>query len=234
MAAETNPFLHDGPLGASDAPWLGFADFCQAAVGRHVLEGGRPSALMATVLTAAAELRTRESRELGRLLVLKVAIRLDRSLGTAGVAALTYQLTHGGPALRATIPATLARMLPEAPPVDECVGTTLRHVGATVPSETGGLSDLARRMNVSRSRLSQRVFQQTGITFTGHVKLARMNLATRLLQETRHTVRAVAIAVGYAHAPNLDKQFRSHFHITPSQFRRLLGTSHTRSRPEMD
>jgi len=234
MSAETSPSSHDDTLPASDAFWLGFADLCQAAVGRHLLEGGRPSALMATVLTAAADLQSRESRELGRLLILKVAIRLDRSLGTAGVAALAYQLSHGGPAVRASIPPTLARMLPEAPPVDECVGTTLGHLGSAESPDAGRLSDLARRLNVSRSRLSQRVFQQTGLTFTGHLKLARMNIATRLLQETRQTVRAVATAVGYAHAPNLDKQFRSHFHITPTQFRRLLDTSQAKSSPELD
>jgi AraC-like DNA-binding protein len=178
---------------------------------------------MAEVLTAAGALRSSESRELGRLLILKVAIRLDRSLGAAGVAALSYHVANGGPSLRAAVPPSLARMLPDAPPVDAPVGAALRHLGSSSPGESVALATVAAHWSVSRPRLSQRVFQQTGVTFTGHLRLARMNIAARLLQDTSQTVGAIAAAAGYSHVPSLDKQFRQHFHITPSQFRRLVG-----------
>ena len=84
---------------------------------------------------------------------------------------------------------------------------------------------MAQNLRVSRSYLSRLVFKETGVTFNRHLQLARMNTAARLLQESELSIKEISSGTGYEHVPSFDRQFRSHFNLTPGDFRRAIRLS---------
>jgi len=52
-----------------------------------------------------------------------------------------------------------------------------------------------------------------------------MNTAARLLQESELSIKEISSGTGYEHVPSFDRQFRSHFKLTPGDFRRAVRVS---------
>jgi two-component system response regulator YesN len=107
--------------------------------------------------------------------------------------------------------------------VDSRVSAVLNYVRACHLQPDCRLSDIALSLRMSRSHLSRLVLKQTGVTFKGHLQLARMNTAARLLQETNLSIKEIASSTGYEHVPSFDRQFRHYFQVTPGRFRRLTS-----------
>jgi len=49
--------------------------------------------------------------------------------------------------------------------------------------------------------------------------------AARLLQESELSIKEISSGTGYEHVPSFDRQFRSHFNLTPGDFRRAVRLS---------
>jgi AraC-like DNA-binding protein len=109
--------------------------------------------------------------------------------------------------------------------VDPRVRTVLQYVESRHVNSACRLDDVARNLRVSRSYLSRLVFKETGVTFNRHLQLARMNTAARLLQESELSIKEISSGTGYEHVPSFDRQFRSHFNLTPGDFRRAVRLS---------
>jgi AraC-like DNA-binding protein len=220
---------HRGSL-PGDAPqaWLGFINTCQAAIGRSQLENvpGASSALMPTLLEAAGQLRTKAERDLSRFVIFKLATRLSRSARPGGYAAPLYLLDDGhggsgGPGQMAQSMRVVSRASGGSG-ADPRVGAVLRYIGDTHLLHSCRLAEIASYLRVSRSHLSRLVLKETGNTFKGHLTVARMSTASRLLQETSLSIKEIATQTGYGHVPSFDRQFRQYFHgVTPGKFRRL-------------
>ena len=109
--------------------------------------------------------------------------------------------------------------------IDPRVRTVLQYVESRHVNSACRLDDVARNLRVSRSYLSRLVFKETGVTFNRHLQLARMNTAARLLQESELSIKEISSGTGYEHVPSFDRQFRSHFNLTPGDFRRAVRLS---------
>jgi transcriptional regulator GlxA family with amidase domain len=80
--------------------------------------------------------------------------------------------------------------------------------------------ELAARLALGRSRFGHLFKAQTGLTLRKYVRAARLARAKLLLRDVRLRVEEVAWRCGYAHTPNLDREFEREFGLSPSDFRR--------------
>jgi AraC-like DNA-binding protein len=213
-------------LPSQSQDWLSFIDACQVAIGKSQLESSEGSpALIPVLLEAAGRLHTRAGRLLGRVVIFRIASRLNRTVGPADSVPPAYLLEDSHPAgrLASSYHSRGTGDNDDSSGVDSRVAQVLNYVRACHLQPDCRLADIAQNLRMSRSHLSRLVLKQTGVTFKGHLQLARMNTAARLLQETNLSIKEIASSTGYEHVPSFDRQFRHYFQVTPGRFRRLTG-----------
>lgn len=85
------------------------------------------------------------------------------------------------------------------------------------------LSQLAKKVHLSRSRFEHLFKQETGQTYTSYFQEVRMLKAVDFLKDTRLAITDVANKVGYGYLPNFDRDFKKRFGQTASEFRRKIS-----------
>lgn len=81
------------------------------------------------------------------------------------------------------------------------------------------ISETAKQIGVSRSRLSHLLTRETGFGFRAHLHGIRLLNAVELLSTTYLSVKEVAARVGYENTSSLDAQFRRWLGLIPTDFR---------------
>lgn len=197
--------------------WLDFLEECRQVLARsEENDPAQPAALTAAVFDAASRLHTRTARVLARVMITRLAERLATAPAPEkAVDRPPLDVTSADSLLQSSAPAV----------VDPRVRTVLQYVESRHVNSACRLDDVARNLRVSRSYLSRLVFKETGVTFNRHLQLARMNTAARLLQESELSIKEISSGTGYEHVPSFDRQFRSHFNLTPGDFRRAVRLS---------
>jgi AraC-like DNA-binding protein len=87
------------------------------------------------------------------------------------------------------------------------------------PSHPWTLEELAKRAGLSRTALAERFREAMGDTPLNHLRIVRMQRAMQLLAQTRHSLEAVAAAVGYRDAFGFSKVFKRTVGLSPKAFR---------------
>jgi AraC-like DNA-binding protein len=82
------------------------------------------------------------------------------------------------------------------------------------------LSNLARRVGLSRTRLADRFQHFLGESPMAYLAQWRLKLAAQILQSTGDSVAEVAAAVGYGSEAAFNRAFKREFDCPPGQFRR--------------
>lgn len=85
------------------------------------------------------------------------------------------------------------------------------------------LEGVAEKLSVSPNYLSTIMKKETGITFQQHIINEKMNIAKRLLDDTRMTIDEISAAVGYENYISFYNAFRKNNHMTPSEYRVRKG-----------
>jgi AraC-like DNA-binding protein len=221
---ETEMDEHGSPASPDvdeSAAWLDFLEECRKILSlSEEPETEDEAALTSALFDTASRLRTRTARVLARVMITRLAERLAIAPSTAKAAAAGVE--------RAPLSVSNADSLLQsgAPPIiDSRVRSVLQYVESRHVQSACRLDDVARNLRVSRSYLSRLVFKETGVTFNRHLQLARMNTAARLLQESELSIKEISSGTGYEHVPSFDRQFRSHFNLTPGDFRRAIRLS---------
>jgi AraC-like DNA-binding protein len=93
------------------------------------------------------------------------------------------------------------------------------------PSEPWNISDLAKRIGASRTRLIERFQHFLGESPIGYLMRWRLRLGAEILQSTDDTVVSVAEAVGYGSESAFNRAFKREFGVPPAQFRRGVAPS---------
>jgi AraC-like DNA-binding protein len=198
--------------------WLDFLEECRRVLSLgEQAEGAQPAVLTQGLFETASRLRTRTARVLARVMITRLAERL-------ATAPSAVKATVERPPLEAGNADSLLQS-PAPAVIDSRVRTVLQYVESRHVNSACRLDDVARNLRVSRSYLSRLVFKETGVTFNRHLQLARMNTAARLLQESELSIKEISSGTGYEHVPSFDRQFRSHFNLTPGDFRRAVRLS---------
>ncbi len=87
------------------------------------------------------------------------------------------------------------------------------------PAHPWTLDELAKRAGLSRTALAERFREAMGDTPLNHLRVVRMQRAMQLLAQTRHSLEAVAAAVGYRDAFGFSKVFKRTVGLSPKAFR---------------
>jgi AraC-like DNA-binding protein len=90
------------------------------------------------------------------------------------------------------------------------------------PEREWTVSDLARRVGVSRTRLSERFREFLGDTPMAYLAKWRLRLGADLLASTERSVSEVAVEVGYASESAFNRAFKKQYQIPPAQYRRKM------------
>ena len=85
------------------------------------------------------------------------------------------------------------------------------------------LEAVAEELAVSPNYLSTLIKKETGITFQQHIIQEKLNIARKLLDDTRMTIDEISVAVGYENYISFYNAFRKNTHMTPSEYRMKKG-----------
>lgn len=93
------------------------------------------------------------------------------------------------------------------------------------PAHRWTISDLARRVGLSRTRLAERFRHFLGESPMAYLAQWRLKLGAEFLQTTEHSVAEVAAAVGYGSEAAFNRAFKREYDCPPAQFRRKRHAS---------
>jgi AraC-like DNA-binding protein len=99
------------------------------------------------------------------------------------------------------------------------------------PARQWTISDLARRVGLSRTRLAERFRHFLEESPMAYLTKWRMKLGAEILLSTEDSVAEVAEAVGYGSEAAFNRAFRREFDCPPAQFRRTHRASPARRLP---
>src|SRR5262249_37741582 len=88
------------------------------------------------------------------------------------------------------------------------------------PADQWSLSNLARSVGLSRTRLAERFRHFLGEPPMAYLTQWRLKLGAEILQSTEDSVAQVAAAVGYGSEAAFNRAFKRGFACPPAQFRR--------------
>jgi AraC-like DNA-binding protein len=97
----------------------------------------------------------------------------------------------------------------------------LSHLSGQEPSHMPTVHSLAAIFNISASHLRHVLKQQTGLSFSRHVRILRLRRARQLLQDTCMTVKQVMVEVGMSDHSHFAKDYKKEFGESPTQTRWL-------------
>lgn len=88
------------------------------------------------------------------------------------------------------------------------------------PAHPWTISSLARKVGLSRTRLSERFRHFLAESPMAYLARWRLKLAAEILQSSEDSIAEVAMAVGYGSEAGFNRAFKREFNCPPAQFRR--------------
>ena len=82
------------------------------------------------------------------------------------------------------------------------------------------VTQVSAQMGLSRPRFQHVFYEQTGETFTSHLRQIRLNNSKTLLGDLSLSIKEVMGRSGYSTAPSFSRDFQRLFHTSPSEYRR--------------
>lgn len=82
-------------------------------------------------------------------------------------------------------------------------------------------TELADSLNVSREHLTRVFHEQLGRTPYQYILREKLLLACHLLKETDMPIEEISVSSGCSSLALFSRRFRSHFHMSPTQFRKI-------------
>jgi len=92
------------------------------------------------------------------------------------------------------------------------------------PAHPWTISDLAKRVGLSRTRLAERFRHFLGESPIAYLAQWRLKLGAEMLQSTENSVAEVSAAVGYGSEAAFNRAFKRQFACPPAHFRRSRNT----------
>jgi transcriptional regulator GlxA family with amidase domain len=87
------------------------------------------------------------------------------------------------------------------------------------------LREIAASVCVREQYLSESLNRISGLGFRDHLRAVRVLHAAAALTDAEDTVEQIALACGYACAPQLNRHFKDLLHVTPTRFRWLCDAN---------
>ncbi|GIP33550.1 response regulator [Paenibacillus sp. J2TS4] len=112
--------------------------------------------------------------------------------------------------------------IPYAPEMIHCIVKAQALIQGEFQSDLT-LTDVAKRVGMSRSYFSRCFHDITGRTFNDYTREVRMKHSEKLLKQTNKPIHWVAMESGYPNEKYFSKVFRKWTGMLPSEFRKLYG-----------
>jgi len=109
------------------------------------------------------------------------------------------------------------------------VEEALRFINHSYGDPALSLSAAARHVRISTFHLCRLLRSCTGTNFSGHVRIARVRAAQKLLETTLMSVKEIAVIVGYSRTNDLDRNFVTMCGMTPITYRAQFKDAKSRS-----
>jgi AraC-like DNA-binding protein len=93
------------------------------------------------------------------------------------------------------------------------------------PAHRWTISNLARRIGLSRTRLAERFRDFLGESPMAYLAQWRLKMGAEILQSTDHSVAEIAATVGYGSEAAFSRAFKREYDCPPAQFRRTYKAS---------
>jgi LacI family transcriptional regulator len=106
---------------------------------------------------------------------------------------------------------------------NEEVAAVLRWIHNTDPRELSMKAAISEA-GVSRQWLDRQFKEHLGRTPSEEIRRRRLQEARKLLLQTHLTVREIAMRCGFTHGENLTRFFNEWMHVSPSEYRKRLGS----------
>jgi|SRR5579859_928887 len=81
------------------------------------------------------------------------------------------------------------------------------------------VSRIAAQMGLSRSRFEHLSKEQTGDTFTLHLRRVRLAIAKSLLSDYGLSIKEIGFRCGYSSSSSFTRDFKKLFQVSPFKFR---------------
>jgi AraC-like DNA-binding protein len=107
--------------------------------------------------------------------------------------------------------------------LDSRIVRAIVYIRANCTRPSLAVEDVAQHVRLSRWHLSRLLARALGASYRDVLRSARMEEAERLLGDDSLSVKEVAASVGYQHATELDRAFKQHFGVTPTEWRMRRG-----------
>ncbi|MBX3111350.1 MAG: helix-turn-helix domain-containing protein [Fimbriimonadaceae bacterium] len=102
---------------------------------------------------------------------------------------------------------------------------TVKSLVAGSLTQANRVTDLARAVNISPSRLTQLFHQEMGMTPQDYVERERLARAARLLLQSDMTLAEVAQNTGFANEFYFSRRFKLYHGVSPGRFRKSRGAT---------
>jgi AraC-like DNA-binding protein len=202
-----------------------FIDTCQSLACTDDTETTTIRRIHASLVTVAPTL-SKPTRLLARSIVAAVVAHAFREYDTdayrAWLTTLLADIAIGDP-----FPPALERLLP---PLDAnsrpSVGDRHSHLALTTirashQDREFSLSAAAESANLTPFHLAHILKVHTGLTFTEHLRRARISAACALLSTTNAPIKEIAITVGYSSQSQFNRNFRRLQRMSPTLYRTI-------------
>lgn len=104
--------------------------------------------------------------------------------------------------------------------MDPRVQHTLHLIQSDIRRETQ-ITDAARELNISYSRLRHKFKTEVGVSPSKYLKDLRLRKAQELLETTYLSVKEIMTAVGFSDLSHFVRHFKQAYGLTPTQHRSL-------------
>lgn len=102
---------------------------------------------------------------------------------------------------------------------------TVKAIVASALMHPNRVTDLAKAVNISPSRLTQLFHQELGMTPQDYVEKERLARAARLLLQSDMTLAEVARSTGFANEFYFSRRFKMSHGVSPGKFRKSRGAT---------
>ncbi len=102
--------------------------------------------------------------------------------------------------------------------LDERFGKVLEYINSHY-TENISAKDISKKYGYDKTYFCRRFKEATGITTTSYIRILRLELAQKLLRETKENISNISWKCGYADTHYFSNCFKRHFGVTPTEFR---------------
>lgn len=104
-------------------------------------------------------------------------------------------------------------------PDKELIGKIINFINDNI--EAASLQNVADKFNMNPNYLSHYFREHTGVNFSDYTFEVKMKLAIRYLNDPKMSIMTIGEILGYSNDKNFSRAFKSFYHVSPANYRKI-------------